>query len=245
MAEIDEDSVRAEARAWLEGSWSPDRGLVEWRLKLAESGWGVPHWPSRWYGRDLPVGLVPVVEEEFKRIGAIGVAKVGIRTLAAATILAHGTDLQKEKFLLRILTGEDIWCQLFSEPGSGSDVAGAVTRAEFRGNQWVINGQKVWTTSAHKAHWGLLLARTDWNQPKHRGLSYFILDMKQPGVTVQPLRQMNGYASFNQVFFTDAKVEPEFLVSDVGNGWAVTTTTLMHERRGADALRSWAIPSSP
>src|SRR6266436_7592600 len=243
MTEISEDTIRGDVRAWLEANWSPDYGLVEWRLKLAESGWGVPHWPSRWYGRDLPVGLVPVVEEEFKRIGAIGVAKVGIRTLAAATILAHGTDLQKEKFLLRILTGEDIWCQLFSEPGSGSDVAGAMTRAEFRGNQWVVNGQKVWTTSAHKAHWGLLLARTDWDQPKHRGLSYFILDMKQPGVSVQPLRQMNGYASFNQVFFTDAKVEPEFLVSDVGNGWAVTTTTLMHERRGADALRSWAIPS--
>ena len=243
MTEINEDTVRAEARAWLEANWKPDYGLVGWRLKLAESGWGVPHWPRHWYGRDLPVGLVPVVEEEFKRIGAIGVAKVGIRTLAAATILAHGTDWQKQKFLLRILTGEDIWCQLFSEPGSGSDVAGAVTRAEFRGNQWVVNGQKVWTTSAHKAHWGLLLARTDWDQPKHRGLSYFILDMKQPGVTVQPLRQMNGYASFNQVFLTDAKVEPEFLVSDVGNGWAVTTTTLMHERRGADALRSWAIPS--
>ena len=242
MTEINEDTVRAEARAWLEANWKPDYGLVEWRLKLAQSGWGVPHWPSRWYGRDLPVGLVPVVEEEFKRIGAIGVAKVGIRTLAAATILAHGTDWQKQKFLLRILTGEDIWCQLFSEPGSGSDVAGAVTRAEFRGNQWVVNGQKVWTTSAHKAHWGLLLARSDWDQPKHRGLSYFIIDMKQPGVTVQPLRQMNGYASFNQVFFTDAKVEPEFLVSDIGNGWAVTTTTLMHERRGADGLRSWRSP---
>ena len=242
MTEINEDTVRAEARAWLEANWKPDYGLVEWRLKLAQSGWGVPHWPSRWYGRDLPVGLVPVVEEEFKRIGAIGVAKVGIRTLAAATILAHGSDWQKEKFLLRILTGEDIWCQLFSEPGSGSDVAGAVTRAEFRGNQWVVNGQKVWTTSAHKAHWGLLLARSDWDQPKHRGLSYFIIDMKQPGVTVQPLRQMNGYASFNQVFFTDAKVEPEFLVSDIGNGWAVTTTTLMHERRGADGLRSWRSP---
>ena len=239
MTEIDEGAVRAEVRAWLEANWSPDYGLVEWRRKLAESGWGVPHWPSRWYGRDLPVGLVPSVEEEFKRIGAIGVAKVGIRTLAAATILEHGTDWQKEKFLLRILTGEDIWCQLFSEPGSGSDVAGAVTRAEFRGNQWVVNGQKVWTTSAHKAHWGLLLARTDWDQPKHRGLSYFILDMKQPGVTVQPLRQMNGYASFNQVFFTDAKVEPEFLVSDVGNGWAVTTTTAdarMPRRRRAAQL---------
>jgi alkylation response protein AidB-like acyl-CoA dehydrogenase len=132
---------------------------------------------------------------------------------------------------------------LFSEPGSGSDVAGAVTRAEFRGNQWVVNGQKVWTTSAHKAHWGLLLARTDWDKRKHQGLSYFILDMKQPGVTVQPLRQMNGYASFNQVFLTDAKVEPEFLISEVGDGWAVTTTTLMHERRGADGLRSWAIAS--
>jgi Acyl-CoA dehydrogenase, middle domain/Acyl-CoA dehydrogenase, N-terminal domain/Acyl-CoA dehydrogenase, C-terminal domain len=243
MTEIDEGSVRAEVHAWLEANWNPDYGLVEWRKKLAECGWGVPHWPSRWYGRDLPVGLVPAVEEEFKRVGAIGVAKVGIRTLAAATILAHGTDLQKEKFLLRILTGEDIWCQLFSEPGSGSDVAAAVTRAEFRGNQWVVNGQKVWTTSAHKAHWGLLLARTDWDQKKHQGLSYFVLDMKQPGVTVQPLRQMNGYASFNQVFLTDAKVEPEFLVSEVGNGWAVTTTTLMHERRGADGLRSWAIPS--
>src|SRR5215469_15111059 len=238
MSEINEDTVRAEARAWLEANWNPDYGLVEWRLKLAESGWGVPHWPSRWYGRDLPVGLVPVVEEEFKRIGAIGVAKVGIRTLAAATILEHGTDWQKEKFLLRILTGEDIWCQLFSEPGSGSDVAGAVTRAEQRGNQWVVNGQKVWTTSAHKAHWGLLLARTDWDQPKHRGLSYFILDMKQPGVDVQPLRQMNGYASFNQVFFTDAKVPPEHLVSQVGNGWQVAVTTLAHERRFADGVSS-------
>src|SRR6201997_2390055 len=242
MTEISEDTVRADVRAWLEANWSPDYGLVEWRLKLAESGWGVPHWPSRWYGRDLPVGLVPVVEEEFRRIGAVGVAKVGIRTLAAATILEHGTDWQKQKFLLRILTGEDIWCQLFSEPGSGSDVAGAVTRAEFCGDHRVVNGNKVWTTMAHKAHWGLFMARSDWDQQKHRGLSYFILDMKQPGVTVQPLRQMNGYASFNQAFFTDATGEPAFLVAAAGGGWAVTTPALMHERRGADALRSWAIP---
>jgi alkylation response protein AidB-like acyl-CoA dehydrogenase len=240
MSETNEASVRAEVRGWLEANWNPDLGLIEWREKLLESGWGVPHWPASWYGRDLPVGILPIVEEEFQRIGAIGVAKAGIRTLAAATILAHGTDMHKEKFLRRILTGEDTWCQLFSEPGSGSDVAGAVTRAEMRGNQWVVNGQKVWTTSAHKAHWGLLLARTDWDQPKHRGLSYFIIDMKQPGVVVHPLKQMNGHASFNQVFMTDALVQPEFLVSDVGDGWAVTTTTLMHERRGADALRSWA-----
>ena len=239
MTELTEDSVRAECRQWLEANWDPNLGLVEWRLKLAESGWGNPHWPKRWYGRDLPAGLMPVVEEEFKRIGAIGVAKAGIRVLAAATILEHGTDMHKEKFLLRIMTGEDTWCQLFSEPGSGSDVAGAVTRAEMKGNQWIVNGQKVWTTSAHKAHWGLLLARTDWDQKKHAGLSYFIIDMKQPGVQVHPLRQMNGHASFNQVFLTDATVQPEFLVAGVGDGWAVTTTTLMHERRGADGVRSW------
>ena len=243
MSENTEASVRAEVRAWLEANWNPELGLVEWRNKLIDSGWGVPHWPKAWYGRDLSAGLITVVDEEFQRIGAIGVAKAGIRTLAAATILAHGTDLQKEKFLRRSLTGEDTWCQLFSEPGSGSDVAGAVTRADLRGNQWVVNGQKVWTTSAHHADWGLLLARTDWDQAKHKGLSYFIIDMHQPGVIVQPLKQMNGHASFNQVFLTDALVPPEFLVADVGDGWAVTTTTLMHERRGADSLRSWAMGS--
>jgi len=239
-----EDAVRAEVRAWLAANWSPDLGLLEWRNQLIDSGWGAPHWPKDWYGRELPLALVSVVEEEFQRIGAVGVPKGGIRTLAAATLLAHGSDMQKQKFLRRILTGEDIWCQLFSEPGSGSDLAGALTRAEFKGNHWVVNGQKVWTTSAHKAHWGLLLARTDSDVPKHKGLSYFILDMRQPGVAVQPLRQMNGHASFNQVFFTDAMVPPEMLVSEVGTGWAVATTTLMHERRGADALRAWGAGST-
>ncbi len=235
---MNEAEVRAEVRAWLAANWDPALGLVEWRTRLAHSGWGMPTWPTRWYGRDMPEAMVPVIEEEFDQAGAIGVARIGIRTLAAATILAHGTDLQKEKYLLRILTGEDTWCQLFSEPGSGSDVAGAVTRAEFQGNQWVVNGQKVWTTSAHKAHWGLLLARTNWDAPKHRGLSYFIIDMKQPGVSVSPLRQMNGFASFNQVFLTDAIVPPEMIVSTEGDGWTVTNTTLMHERRGADGLRA-------
>ena len=243
MSEHTEENVRAEVRAWLEANWDSNLGLVEWRNKLADSGWGVPHWPKQWYGRDLPVGFVPTVEEEMKRIGAVGVAKVGIRVLAAATILVHGTDMQKEKFLRRILTGEDAWCQLFSEPGSGSDAAGAVTRADFKGNQWIVNGQKVWTSGAQKAHWGLLLARTDWDKPKHAGLSYFIIDMHQPGVKVQPLRQMNGHATFNQVFMTDATVPPDLILGKVGEGWAVTTTTLMHERRGADSLRGWAMGS--
>ena len=159
--------------------------------------------------------------------------------LSAWRMLAHGTPAQKEKFLRRSLSGEDMWCQLFSEPGSGSDLAGAMTRAEFKGNRWVINGQKLWTTSAHHADWGLLLARTDPNVPKHQGLSYFIIDMHQPGVDVHPLRQMNGHASFNQVFLTDAEVLPEHLVLDVGRGWGVATTTLMHERREADGVRTW------
>ncbi len=240
MSEITAESVRAEARAWLEENWNPDQGLVEWRNKLADSGWGAPHWPKEWHGRDLPVGMVPVVDEEFDRIGAVGVAKMGIRTLAAATILTHGTNMHKEKFLRRILTGEDTWCQLFSEPGSGSDLAGATTRAELKGNKWVVNGQKVWTTSAHHADYGLLLARTDVDVPKHKGLTYYIIDIHQPGIEVVPLRQMNGHASFNQVFFTDAEIAPEFMLENLGDGWKVATTTLMHERRGADGLRRHA-----
>ena len=180
--------------------------------------------------------LARVVEEEFANVGAVGVAKSGVRLLAAATLLEHGSDLQKKKFLRRILTGEDTWCQFFSEPGSGSDLAGATTRADLNGDCWIINGQKVWTTSAHHADHGLLLARTDWDAPKHEGLSYFVIDIKQPGVDVQPLKQMNGHASFNQVFFTDAKVPAENLVGRVGDGWKVAMTTLAHERRGADGL---------
>jgi alkylation response protein AidB-like acyl-CoA dehydrogenase len=171
-------------------------------------------------------------------VGAVSVAKTGVRMLAAATLLEHGSELQKKKFLRRILTGEDAWCQFFSEPGSGSDLAGATTRADLQGDFWIINGQKVWTTSAHHADHGLLLARTDWDAPKHEGMSYFVIDVKQPGVDVQPLRQMNGHASFNQVFFTDAKVPAENLVGRVGDGWKVAMTTLAHERRGADGLAS-------
>ena len=234
-----EASVRAEARAWLEANWSPDLGLVEWRNRLIESGWGVPSWPKAWYGRDLPTAFDALVGEEMRRVGAVGVARTGVRNLAAATLLAHASDGLKHKFLRRILTGEDNWCQLFSEPGSGSDLAGALTRAELKDGRWVINGQKVWTTSAHHADWGLLLARTDSNVAKHQGLSYFVLDMRQPAVEVRPLRQMNGHASFNEVFFTDAEAPPDHLVGELGGGWAVATTTLMHERRGADGMAAW------
>ena len=237
MTEYTEDAVKAELRAWLEENWDPNLGLFEWRGRLAESGWGAPHWPKEWYGRDLPVAMNSVVEATLKEFGTPLTAKKGAAILAGATMIAHGTDLHREKFLKRSLTGEDTWCQLFSEPGSGSDLAGATTRAEFKGNKWVVNGQKVWTTSAHLADYGILLARTDWDVPKHKGLSYFILNMRQPGVEVVPLKQMNGHASFNQVFFTDAEIEPEFMVGELGDGWKIATTTLMHERRGADSMK--------
>ena len=240
MSQVNEAEVRAEVREWLAANWDPEMSLVEWRSKLADSGWGMPQWPREWYGRGLPVGLARMVEEEFANVGAVGVARSGVRLLAAATLLEHGTDFQKKKFLRRILTGEDAWCQLFSEPGSGSDLAGATTRAEFDGDRWIVNGQKVWTTSAHHADYGLLLARTDWDAPKHEGMSYFVIEVRQPGVDVQPLKQMNGHASFNQVFFTDAKIPAENLLSGVGDGWKVAMTTLAHERRGADGL---AVPS--
>src|SRR5688572_14993572 len=236
MVEFNEERVRGEVRTWLEANWDPNLSLVAWRNLLVDSGWGVPNWPKEWYGRDLPLALMPVVEEEFERLGVVGVARKGSSSLAAATILAHGSDAQKEKFLRRILTGEDTWCQLFSEPGSGSDLAGATTRADLHGDYWLINGQKVWTTSAHHANHGLLLARTDWDAPKHEGMSYFVIDIKQPGVEVRPLKQMNGHASFNQVFFTDAQVPAENLIGRIGEGWKVAMTTLAHERRGADGL---------
>ena len=239
MTTYDESTATGEVRAWLEDNWDPATSLIQWRHKLADSGWGVPHWPHEWLGRGLPEIFNPAIEAEFARIGAVGVAKIGIRMLAAATLLDCANDEQKSRFLRRIITGEDTWCQLFSEPGSGSDLAGSTTRADADGDNWVINGQKVWTTSAHHAQWGLLLARTDWDVPKHQGLSFFVLNMDQLGVEVQPLRQMNGHASFNQVFFTDAAVPAQNLVSAIGEGWKVAMTTLAHERRGADALRRW------
>ena len=151
--------------------------------------------------------------------------------LAAPTILEHGSDDVKRRFLRPIATGEHPWCQLFSEPGYGSDLAGLVTRADRDGDEWVVNGQKLWTTSAHHAHYGLLVARTDWDAPKHRGLTCFAIDMRQPGIEARPVRQMNGHASFNEVFFTDARVADADIIGDPGEGWRVALATLAHERR--------------
>jgi len=236
VSESSEDGVRSEVRAWLEANWNPDTNLREWRELLADSGWGCPSWPVEWYGRGLPVQFESVVSREFRRAGAVGVPAGGGVGLAGVTILAHGSDELKRRLLRPIVTGEDAWCQLFSEPGSGSDLAGLTTRADFDGENWIINGQKVWNTSAHHAEWGMLLARTNWDVPKHSGISYFAFPMRQPGVTVRPLKQMNGHASFNEVFINDARVSPQNVIGEVGQGWTVALTTLAHERRLAAGM---------
>jgi alkylation response protein AidB-like acyl-CoA dehydrogenase len=225
------DGVRREFRGWLQGHWDPDLSLLTWRRLLAEARWAAPSWPERWHGRGLPAWADDVVASEIQAHGAVGTPMGVGMGLAAPTILAHGPDHLRERFLLPILTGEHTWCQLFSEPGAGSDLAGLTTRAVLDGDTWIVNGQKVWNTSAHHADLGLLAARSDWDVPKHQGITYLAIPMHQPGVTVRPLRQMNGHASFNEVFFTDARVPADHVIGEIGGGWAVARTTLAHERR--------------
>lgn len=233
--------IREELAAWLEANWDPDLSLIEWRSRLLSARWAAPAWPERWGGRGWPDWTESVVAAGIAAAGAPGLP-TGVSTgLAAPTILTHGPDLARARFLEPILSGRETWCQLFSEPGAGSDLAGLTTTAVRDGAEWVVNGQKVWNTSAHHADLGLLVARTDWDAPKHRGLSFFVLPMRQPGVTVSPLRQMNGHASFNQVYFTDARIPHEYVIGAVGDGWAVARTTLAHERRFG-AMRGTSIP---
>jgi len=206
--------------------------LIEWRTRLLDGGWAAPLWPADWFGRGFNQEQASVVAEVFRERGVVPAASIGPRGLAAETILAHGSDDQKRRYLRPILTGEHAWCQLFSEPGSGSDLAGLSTKAERDGDGWRINRQKVWNTSAHHADFGILLARTNFDVAKHQGISYFLIDMRQPGVEVRPLKQMNGHASFNEVFMTDAHVPAHDLIGGEGNGWAVAATTLSYERQG-------------
>ncbi len=227
----DEGEVRAELRAWVDAAWDPDRPLLEWRQLLLDAGWAVPSWPEQWGGQGLPSWADEVTGRELLAAGAVA-TPIGVgMALAAPTILAHGPDDVRDRYLLPTVTGGVTWCQLFSEPGAGSDLAGLTTRAELDGDEWVVHGQKVWTTSAHHADLGMLLARTDWDVPKHRGLSYLVLPMRQAGVEVRPLRQMNGHASFNEVFLTGARVPRDAVVGEVGDGWRVALTTLAFERR--------------
>jgi alkylation response protein AidB-like acyl-CoA dehydrogenase len=241
----DLDDVRRELAQWLETSWDPELSLIEWRTRLADSGWACPTWPREWCGRGLLQTAVDVVAEELQRVGAIGVPDGVGMMLAAPTILEHGPDDLRRRLVRSTVIGELTWCQLFSEPGAGSDLAGLTTRADRDGDEWILNGQKVWNTSAHHADLGLLLARTRWDVPKHRGITGFAIEMRQPGVEVRPLRQMNGHASFNEVFLQDARVPAVNVIGAVDDGWTVALTTLAHERRLAAHRRTSAPTGTP
>lgn len=229
--------VRRVCREWIDANWDPGLSLVEWRSRLSEAGWAVPSWSRRWSGLGLASSADQIVEQELARVGAPGLRLGAGTALAAPTIMECGPDSVRERFLPGILTGETAWCQLFSEPGAGSDLAGLATTAVLDGDRWIVNGQKVWNTSADHADFAILLARTDWDVPKHRGLTYFLLPMRQAGVEVRPLLQMNRHSSFMEVFLTDAEIPRDHVVGEIGAGWSAAMTTLSFERRFGGASR--------
>jgi alkylation response protein AidB-like acyl-CoA dehydrogenase len=231
----DADAVRRAVRAWIEEHFDETIALRVWLERLADSGWAKPTWPVDWYGKGLTNDLAAVAYAEFVRIGAPG-PPAGLGTmLAAPTIIAHASDALKRRFVRAVLVGDHAWCQLFSEPGAGSDLAGLQTRAERHGDEFLVSGQKVWTSGAHVADYGMLIARTDPDVPKHRGITYFALEMDQPGIEIRPLRQITGDASFAEVFLTDARVSVQDVIGEVNGGWGVALTTLAHERVGLGA----------
>jgi alkylation response protein AidB-like acyl-CoA dehydrogenase len=201
-----------------------------WQAKLAAARWVGINWPAQYGGRGAPPALVAIFNAEYARAGAPQpVNRVGIN-LAGPTLLAHGTEEQKQRWLGGILTADELWCQLFSEPNAGSDLASLTTSAVAVDDGWMVKGQKVWTSYAQFARWGICLARTDPEGPKHRGLSYFVVDMSAPGVEVRPLVQLTGEAEFNEVFLNEVFVPNDQLVGGLNQGWAVANTTLAHER---------------
>jgi alkylation response protein AidB-like acyl-CoA dehydrogenase len=187
-------------------------------------------WPKEFGGQGASQVELAILNEEMARCRAPSPLNYMGLTMTGPTLIAHGTEEQKKRFIGKILTGEELWCQGFSEPGAGSDLAALRTRAELKGDEFVVNGQKVWTSGAHYADWCFLLVRTDPAAPKHRGISYLLVDMKTPGITVKPLRQMTGEADFNEVFFEDVRVPRENLVGRLNEGWRVAVTTLSNER---------------
>jgi hypothetical protein len=219
-----------ELQEWLEESWDPSLTLREWWRLLADANWSQPHWPIEWYGRGLSLSDASMVARTIREFGAVaGPPSIATR-LAGPTLLVHGSEDQKRKHLRGIADGSDAYCQLFSEPNAGSDLAGLQCKAERDGDDWIVNGQKVWTSHGQIASKALLLARTNPDVPKHAGISYFILRMDQPGVEFRPLREMTGRSFFNEVFLTNARVSNEELVGGVDNGWDVANTTLSVER---------------
>jgi alkylation response protein AidB-like acyl-CoA dehydrogenase len=228
----DTDVLLDELRDWLRDNWDAELTVAEWWERLGTSGWAAPTLPADAYGRGVARSVAVQVTNEIAAFGAVG-APYGLGLLLAApTIADHGTRRQIDTLVRDIVTGRAAWCQLFSEPGAGSDLAGLTTRAERDGDEWIVNGQKVWTSLGQTADYGMLIARTSPDAPKHQGISYFAIDMHQPGVEVRPLREMTGHAMFNETFLTDARVPDDHLIGGLNRGWAVANTTLGHERAG-------------
>ena len=235
----DEAAFRAEAREWLEAN-APTReeleGLDEveaaklWQKRKYDAGWACIRWPEQYGGRGAnPIEQVIWNQEEGRFATPGSVFAIG-QGMAAPTLMAWASEEHKRKHLPPLASGEHIWCQLFSEPAGGSDLAALRTRAEKDGDEWVINGQKIWTSGAHYSDYGIIVLRTDPTVPKHKGLSYFFLDMKSPGVEIRPIKQISGGANFNEVFFNDVRVPDDQRLGAVGQGWQVALTTLMNER---------------
>ncbi|MGA1363148.1 MAG: acyl-CoA dehydrogenase family protein, partial [Ilumatobacteraceae bacterium] len=219
----DDDPRRASVRSWIAAHPDPTP------RQLAEAGWVAPHWPEPWgLGADPLHQLV--IDDEFARAGIKRPSnQIGIGW-AAPTIIHAGTEEQKQRYVLPALAGEEVWCQLFSEPGAGSDLASLATRAERDGDDWVVNGQKIWTTGAHYSRFGILIARTDPAAPKHRGITYFICPMDAPGIEVRTIRNIAGADSFNEVFFTDVRIPNANVVGEPNDGWRLAKVTLGNER---------------
>lgn len=254
----EEAAFRAEVRAWLDANaklrsehdvaLSPMAGYRDdpasiaeakrWQATLADAGWAAIHWPAAHGGRDASALETTVLAEELNRydvpatVFAIGLAMIG------PTLIAHGTEAQKTRYLEPMRRGEEIWCQLWSEPDAGSDLAALATRAELDGDEFVLTGQKVWTSGAHYCDFGLGIFRTDPTVPKHKGISCLVVPMDAPGITIRPLRQITGAAHFNEVFFDGARVPAANLVGDLHDGWRVARTTLMNERHATGSLGS-------
>ena len=213
-----------------------------WQKKKADAGWAVPHWPKEYGGRGAtPIERVIWQQEEgaFGKLGALFIIGQG---MCGPTMMAFASEDQKRHYLPPLASGENVWCQLFSEPAGGSDVAGLRTRAEKDGDDWIINGQKIWTSGAHYSDYGILITRTDPNVPKHKGLTMFFLDMKSPGVEIKPIKQANGQSEFNEAYFTDVRIPDAQRLGGVGDGWNVSLTTLMNERMSIGANVTTGFP---
>jgi alkylation response protein AidB-like acyl-CoA dehydrogenase len=233
---------RAETRRWLEGN-APRHELKTlddrraWHRRLYDRGFIGMGWPKEYGGQNAGPMRQAIVADELARVNApAAINALGI-SIVGPTIIVHGTEAQKQRYLKKILTADELWCQLYSEPNAGSDLASLKTSAEDRGDHFLVNGQKIWTSGGVLADWGLLLARTDPRVPKHKGISCFLIHMRQPGVEVRPLRQITGSAEFSEVFMTNARVEKSDLIGRLGQGWEIAQTTLSYERGGNSLAR--------